>query len=115
MAGSMPATISVSPTIMSRPHGLGRHSRLERRPNRARSGFRRIPHRDMEIITYVRTGAISTPGLNGKSGPHRRRQSQDDSAGSGVTHAEYNLEGEETTLFQIWLRRQAGNAAKLGE
>jgi quercetin 2,3-dioxygenase len=69
----------------------------------ARSGFPPHPHRDMEIITYVRTGAISHQDSMGNKGRTGAGDVQVMSAGSGVTHAEYNLENEETTLFQIWV------------
>jgi quercetin 2,3-dioxygenase len=69
----------------------------------ARSGFPPHPHRDMEIITYVRTGAISHQDSMGNKGRTGAGDVQVMSAGSGVTHAEYNLEDEETTLFQIWV------------
>ena len=69
----------------------------------ARSGFPPHPHRDMEIITYVRTGAISHQDSMGNKGRTSAGDVQVMSAGSGVTHAEYNLEDEETTLFQIWV------------
>jgi redox-sensitive bicupin YhaK (pirin superfamily) len=69
----------------------------------ARSGFPPHPHRDMEIITYVRTGAITHQDSLGNKGRTAAGDVQVMSAGSGVTHAEYNLEGEETTLFQIWV------------
>jgi hypothetical protein len=57
----------------------------------------------MEIITYVRTGAISHQDSMGNKGRTGAGDVQVMSAGSGVTHAEYNLENEETTLFQIWV------------
>jgi redox-sensitive bicupin YhaK (pirin superfamily) len=69
----------------------------------AKSGFPPHPHRDMEIITYVRTGAISHKDSMGNSGRTAAGDVQVMSAGTGVTHAEYNLEDEETTLFQIWV------------
>jgi redox-sensitive bicupin YhaK (pirin superfamily) len=69
----------------------------------ARSGFPPHPHRDMEIITYVRSGAISHQDSIGNKGRTGAGDVQVMSAGSGVTHAEYNLEDEETTLFQIWV------------
>ena len=69
----------------------------------ARSGFPPHPHRDMEIITYVRTGAITHQDSMGNKGRTGAGDVQVMSAGSGVTHAEYNLEDEETTLFQIWV------------
>jgi redox-sensitive bicupin YhaK (pirin superfamily) len=69
----------------------------------ARSGFPPHPHRDMEIITYVRTGAITHQDSLGNKGRTGAGDVQVMSAGTGVTHAEYNLEDEETTLFQIWI------------
>jgi redox-sensitive bicupin YhaK (pirin superfamily) len=69
----------------------------------AKSGFPPHPHRDMEIITYVRTGAITHQDSLGNKGRTAAGDVQVMSAGTGVTHAEYNLEDEETTLFQIWI------------
>ena len=70
----------------------------------AKSGFPPHPHRDMEIITYVRTGAITHQDSMGNKGRTAAGDVQVMSAGTGVTHAEYNLEDEETTLFQIWVQ-----------
>ena len=69
----------------------------------AKSGFPPHPHRDMEIVTYVRTGAITHQDSMGNKGRTPAGDVQVMSAGTGVTHAEYNLEDEETTLFQIWI------------
>ena len=69
----------------------------------AKSGFPPHPHRDMEIVTYVRTGAITHQDSMGNKGRTEAGDVQVMSAGTGVTHAEYNLEDEETTLFQIWI------------
>ena len=69
----------------------------------AKSGFPPHPHRDMEIITYVRTGAISHQDSMGNKGRTEAGDVQVMSAGTGVVHSEYNLEDEETTLFQIWV------------
>ena len=68
-----------------------------------RMGFGKHPHRDMEIITYVRTGAITHQDSMGNKGRTAAGDVQVMSAGTGVTHAEFNLEDEETTLFQIWI------------
>ena len=68
-----------------------------------KSGFPPHPHRDMEIITYVRTGAITHKDSLGNTGRTAAGDVQVMSAGSGITHAEYNLEDEVTTLFQIWI------------
>ena len=76
----------------------------------AQSGFPPHPHRDMEIITYVRTGAITHEDSMGNRGRTEAGDVQVMSAGTGVRHAEYNLENEETTLFQIWILPEAQNA-----
>ena len=68
-----------------------------------KSGFPPHPHRDMEIVTYVRTGAVSHQDSMGNKGRTAAGDVQVMSAGTGVTHAEFNLEDEETTLFQIWI------------
>jgi redox-sensitive bicupin YhaK (pirin superfamily) len=68
-----------------------------------KSGFPPHPHRDMEIITYVRTGAITHEDNMGNRGRTAAGDVQVMSAGTGVAHAEYNLEDEATTLFQIWI------------
>src|SRR3954452_10070297 len=69
----------------------------------ARSGFPPHPHADMEIITYVREGAITHQDSLGNTGRTEAGDVQVMSAGTGVRHAEYNLEPGSTTLFQIWI------------
>ena len=69
----------------------------------ANTGFPAHPHRDMEIITYVRSGAITHQDSMGNKGRTGAGDVQVMSAGTGVRHAEYNLEPETTTLFQIWI------------
>ena len=76
----------------------------------AKSGFPPHPHRDMEIVTYVRTGAISHQDSMGNKGRTAAGDVQVMSAGTGVRHAEYNLEDEETTLFQIWIETDRPSA-----
>jgi redox-sensitive bicupin YhaK (pirin superfamily) len=76
----------------------------------AKSGFPPHPHRDMEIITYVRTGAITHQDSMGNKGRTGAGDVQVMSAGTGVTHAEFNLEDEDTTLFQIWIETDKPNA-----
>jgi redox-sensitive bicupin YhaK (pirin superfamily) len=70
----------------------------------AKSGFPPHPHRDMEIVTYVRTGAITHQDSMGNKGRTAAGDVQVMSAGTGVVHAEHNLEDGETTLFQIWIQ-----------
>ncbi|WP_339915055.1 pirin family protein [uncultured Brevundimonas sp.] len=69
----------------------------------AQSGFPPHPHSDMEIITYVRTGAITHEDSMGNKGRTEAGDVQVMSAGTGVRHSEANLEDETTTLFQIWI------------
>ncbi|ONG51332.1 hypothetical protein BKE38_16350 [Pseudoroseomonas deserti] len=67
------------------------------------TGFDPHPHREMEIVTYVREGAISHRDNLGNQGRTEAGDVQVMSAGTGITHAEYNLEPVTTTLFQIWI------------
>lgn len=68
-----------------------------------KTGFPPHPHDNMEIVTFVRTGAITHKDSLGNEGRTAAGDVQVMSAGSGITHAEYNLEDEATTLFQIWI------------
>lgn len=67
------------------------------------SGFPPHPHADMEIVTYVREGAITHKDSLGNEGRTEAGDVQVMSAGSGIRHAEYNLEPETTRIFQIWI------------
>ena len=67
-------------------------------------GFDQHGHRDMEIITYVRRGAISHQDHLGNRGRTEAGDVQVMSAGTGILHAEYNLEPEPTQIFQIWIQ-----------
>ena len=70
---------------------------------RAGTGFERHGHRDMEIITYVRRGAITHEDHLGNRGRTEAGDVQVMSAGTGILHAEFNEEDEDTELFQIWI------------
>jgi redox-sensitive bicupin YhaK (pirin superfamily) len=67
------------------------------------TGFPPHPHADMEIITYVRQGAITHQDSLGNKGRTVAGDVQVMSAGTGIRHAEYNLEKEPTKIFQIWI------------
>lgn len=69
----------------------------------AKSGFPPHPHNDMEIITYVREGAITHRDSMNNEGRTEAGDVQVMSAGKGVTHSEYNLEDKTTRIFQIWI------------
>lgn len=68
-----------------------------------KSGFPAHPHRDMEIVTYVREGAITHRDSLGNEGRTAAGDVQVMSAGNGIKHSEFNLEDETTRLFQIWI------------
>lgn len=69
----------------------------------AGTGFDPHPHREMEIVTYVRSGAITHRDSLGNEGRTEAGDVQVMHAGTGIVHAEYNRESEDTTLFQIWI------------
>ncbi|GAA5235425.1 pirin family protein [Verticiella sediminum] len=67
------------------------------------TGFAPHPHSDMEIITYVREGAITHQDDLGNKGRTVAGDVQVMSAGTGIRHSEYNLEPGITRIFQIWI------------
>ena len=67
------------------------------------TGFDPHPHRDMEIITYIREGAITHRDNLGNEGRTEAGDVQVMHAGTGIVHAEYNKEDIPTRLFQIWI------------
>ena len=79
------------------------------------TGFPAHPHANMEIITYVREGAITHQDSLGNKGRTEAGDVQVMSAGSGIRHAEYNLEPTNTRIFQIWIEpTHQGRPADLG-
>ena len=80
-----------------------------------KTGFPPHPHRDMEIITYVREGAITHRDSLGNEGRTEAGDVQVMSAGTGIRHSEYNLEDEVTRIFQIWIMpTRSGDAPSWG-
>ena len=75
------------------------------------AGFPPHPHADMEIITYVRDGAITHQDSMGNKGRTEAGDVQVMSAGSGVRHSEYNLEDTTTRILQIWIEPREGGGA----
>lgn len=71
------------------------------------TGFPRHGHRDMEIITYVREGAITHEDHLGNRGRTVAGDVQVMSAGKGILHAEFNRESDLTRIFQIWIMPDA--------
>jgi len=81
----------------------------------AGTGFPLHPHANMEIITYVREGAITHKDSMGNTGRTAAGDVQVMSAGGGIRHSEYNLEAETTRIFQIWIvPSQLGGEAAWG-
>ena len=80
-----------------------------------KTGFPPHPHRDMEIITYVREGAITHEDSMGNKGRTEAGDVQVMSAGTGIRHSEYNLEDKLTKIFQIWIMpNRTGQAPSWG-
>jgi len=67
------------------------------------TGFPPHAHADMEIITYVREGAITHEDNLGNKGRTEAGDVQVMSAGTGIRHSEYNQEPGVTKIFQIWI------------
>jgi redox-sensitive bicupin YhaK (pirin superfamily) len=74
-------------------------------------GFEPHPHCDMEIITYVREGAITHRDNLGNEGRTEAGDVQVMHAGSGIVHGEFNLESKPTRIFQIWIQPNARGVA----
>lgn len=71
---------------------------------KAGAGFDMHPHDNMEIITFVRKGAITHKDDKGNQGRTQAGNIQVMSAGTGIHHAEYNLESDDTQIYQIWIK-----------
>jgi len=80
---------------------------------KAGKGFPMHSHQDMEIITYIRKGAISHADNLGNAGVTEAGDVQVMSAGTGITHSEYNRGDIDTELFQIWIETdRSGHAPR---
>jgi quercetin 2,3-dioxygenase len=80
-----------------------------------RTGFPLHPHANVEIITYVREGAVTHRDSLGNEGRTSAGDVQVMSAGTGITHSEENAESGPTKIFQIWLHpRNVGGVPRWG-
>lgn len=107
------ARLHVSIDGLGNPHHLGiRALRAWNDDEFApKSGFPLHRHQDVEILTYVRSGAITHEDSLGNRAVVQAGDVQAMSAGSGIRHAEFNDEDVATALYQIWLRpRSTGGA-----
>ena len=76
---------------------------------KAGTGFNTHPHENMEIITYVREGAITHKDNHGNEGRTEAGDVQVMSAGTGIYHSEHNREAIDTHLYQIWIEPNKAN------
>jgi quercetin 2,3-dioxygenase len=67
------------------------------------TGFDPHPHREMEIVTIVRRGAITHRDSLGNEGRTEAGDVQVMHAGTGIVHGEFNRESEAARIFQIWI------------
>ncbi len=74
-------------------------------------GFDPHAHREMEIITYVREGAITHQDSLGNKGRTEAGDVQVMHAGTGIVHGEYNMEDTPARIFQIWIMPDTPRAA----
>lgn len=73
------------------------------------TGFGTHPHNNMEILTYVLRGEVSHVDSMGNQTVIRAGEIQLMSAGSGITHSEYNRTNDELEFLQIWIRPNVKN------
>lgn len=67
------------------------------------TGFPSHPHRNMEIISIIRSGAVTHQDSEGNKGITKAGEVQVMSAGTGILHSEYNKTKEPLTFYQIWI------------
>jgi redox-sensitive bicupin YhaK (pirin superfamily) len=67
-------------------------------------GFGAHPHKNMEIISFIRSGAITHQDSMGNKGITEQGEVQVMSAGTGIVHSEYNRTNEPLTFYQIWIQ-----------
>jgi len=72
-------------------------------------GFPSHPHRNMEIISIIRSGAVTHQDSTGNKGLTKAGEVQVMSAGTGIVHSEYNRSKEPLTFYQIWIETNKNN------
>lgn len=79
------------------------------------TGFPSHPHRNMEIISFIRSGAITHQDSTGNKGVTKSGEIQVMSAGTGIVHSEYNRTQKPLTLYQIWIEPNKKHYTTLGK
>ncbi|TYK65234.1 pirin family protein [Colwellia echini] len=77
----------------------------------AGTGFPAHPHKNMEIISFIRSGVITHQDNLGNKGTTQEGEVQVMSAGTGIVHSEYNQSAKPLTLYQIWIETNKHNVA----
>jgi len=75
------------------------------------TGFPSHPHRNMEIISFIRSGAITHKDSTGNTGLTKTGEVQVMSAGTGIVHSEYNRTKDPLTFYQIWIETNKQDVA----
>jgi len=73
------------------------------------TGFPSHPHRNMEIISFIRSGEITHKDSTGNKGITKTGEVQVMSAGTGIVHSEYNRTKDPLTFYQIWIETNKQN------
>ena len=79
------------------------------------TGFPSHPHRNMEIISFIRSGEITHEDSTGNKGITKTGEVQVMSAGTGIVHSEYNRTKDPLTFYQIWIETNKQNVEPLWE
>ncbi len=77
----------------------------------AGTGFPAHPHRNMEIISIIKTGAIVHQDSEGNKGLTQAGEVQVMSAGTGIVHSEYNRTNKPLSFYQIWIETNKANVS----
>lgn len=73
------------------------------------TGFPAHPHQNMEIISFIRSGAVTHQDNTGNKGITKEGEVQVMSAGTGIVHSEYNRTKQPLTFYQIWIETNKNN------
>jgi redox-sensitive bicupin YhaK (pirin superfamily) len=75
------------------------------------TGFPSHSHRNMEIISFIRSGVMTHKDSTGNEGSTKTGEVQVMSAGTGIMHSEYNHTKDPLTFYQIWIETNKHDVA----